>query len=660
MRLINVQDYSLINVNGPEDHPYAILSHTWGETGEVSFQDMQDLSVARTRDEWPKITETCALAQSHGIAYAWIDTCCIDKSSSAELSEAINSMFEWYKKASRCYAYLADLPASPNGNPSSNRAKDQVRADLERCRWFSRGWTLQELIAPEVVEIYDNSWTCRGTKADLRYELTRITNVDVSVLSNSEELSTIPVARKMSWAVKRLTTRPEDIAYCLLGIFGVNLPLIYGEGARAFIRLQEAIAQSTNDLSLFAWSEDEDVTSQLYYGVLARSPQQFACCRHLELVPDPLRHDTQFFTITNRGVEFQTSLKMDYTKKDYLMHLYCRDAAVKRPEGRFGMIAIRLVKTSSGFARHCAGRAFADDDDTTTSPAINDSHHWDPFMRPVHVPQFITPAESMRLIGRFYEAFRFRVKASPGVTWELVTHNPSLRKAGRDPASLRPSYWDPVRSVFLTEGYEYFTGMLYVVFSSRPDEPFVVLCGLMPHVTRPSTSESGASNSQPRLDTWVGLHPPPRSWWRVGFAPSTRAADEIDDLESLISQKTDMHYPRFLARLGQTIRSRIGSGKVLPRKAVMKYRERRETEGASEDALPTWYRLVSVSLTTKQTGLTERIHDVIISLEEKVGPEEVSKLWSVPAAEGTGARKETRRTDRDFLGMEFVRRRKHE
>ena len=603
MRLIRVQDYSLVEVTGPDDYPYAILSHTWNATGEVSFDDMKDLGVARARSAWPKIEQTCARARSQNIAYVWIDACCIDKSSSAELTEAINSMFEWYKKATSCYAYLSDLAVSPNGDPASDRARQQLRADLGRCWWFRRGWTLQELIAPKVVEFLDCSWTHRGMKASLRYEIALITNIDVSVLSNSEELSTIPVARKMSWASKRQTTRPEDIAYSLLGIFGVNLPLIYGEGAKAFIRLQEAIAQSTNDLSLFAWSEDEHSPSfQSYYGVLAQSPGQFASCRQLELIADPLRHDAQFFTITNRGVEFQTSLKMDLAKGDYLMHLDCRDATFQRSQGHFGMIAIRLVKTFSGFARHCAGRVVVDDEDDSNSAARGSN--WDAFMRPVHVPEVITPAESERLKLRFNGAFRFEVKAPPGVTWELVTHDPRVQRADQDPISLRPCCWDPARSVFLTEGYEYFTGMVNITFSSRLGEPFAVLCGLMPRTTPPSTSATESrhqGNLGAQVNAWLAIHPLDSSArWRT---VSSDAREERRELGLLMSQKKEMHYPRFLARLGQAIRARIGNGKALPNCAITLHKKSKET----------LFTVVSVSGTTQG-----RIHNVLISLEEEL------------------------------------------
>ena len=630
MRLVNTYDYSLFEAIGTHEGPYAILSHTWNATGEVTFDDMANLDVARAKSAWPKVERTCALARDQGIPFVWIDTCCIDKSSSAELTEAINSMFEWYKKAAVCYTHLFDLAESPNGDPESERARDQLRADLGRCRWFSRGWTLQELIAPKVMEFYDGSWTNRGTKAVLMCEISLITDVDVSVLSNSEELSTIPVARKMSWAAKRLTTRLEDTAYSLLGIFDVNLPLIYGEGARAFVRLQEAIAQSTNDLSLFAWSEDERHPSfQSFYGILAQSPRQFARCCQLERIADPLRHDSQSFTITNRGVEFQTSLKIDYTEGDYLMHLHCRDAAVQRPEGRLGMVAIRLVKISSGFARHRAGKVFVDDHETTNPAAPSDN--WDPFVRSVPVAKVVTPSESERLHRRFNEAFRFRVQAPPGVTWEMVTYNPELRKASRDPGSLRPSYWDPATSVFLTEGYEYFTGVVYITFSSRPNEPFAILCGLLPPTTPPGRGRLGS-----RMNPWVALCPPPVSSWRGSFSPTSRAEDRISDLKTIISLRTQMTYPHFLARLGQTIRASISRGKILPDRAMMKYREGRRSD-LPENAPPAYYRLVKVLGVTKGPS-TDRKHDILISLEEQIELEDASRLWSVRAGDEIFAR----------------------
>ncbi|PMD20384.1 HET-domain-containing protein [Hyaloscypha hepaticicola] len=240
MWLLNTTSLELEFFMSSEDHPYAILSHTW-EDGEVSFQDMQSLPNARTKKGFSKVIETCRLARQWDLSYAWIDTCCIDKSSSAELTEAINSMFNWYKKSAICFAFLSDLSAS----------EDEVQKnELWRCRWFTRGWTLQELIAPEKVEFYDQRWQWSGTKQSLQQELSAITGIDLEILEDSNLLSTIPVARRMSWASRRKTSRVEDRAYSLLGLFDVNVPLIYGEGPKAFIRLQEEIMKQNNDLSL--------------------------------------------------------------------------------------------------------------------------------------------------------------------------------------------------------------------------------------------------------------------------------------------------------------------------------------------------------------------------------------------------------------------------
>ncbi|KAK4038392.1 hypothetical protein C8A01DRAFT_17497 [Parachaetomium inaequale] len=424
---------------------------------------------------------------------------------------------------------------------------------------------------------------------------------------------------------------PQRLNYCLLGIFGVNLPLVYGEGARAFTRLQEAIAQSTNDLSLFAWfGYAPNSSSQTYSGVLAQSPRQFASesCRRLELIADPLRHDATAFTITNRGVEFQTSLIMDFDTGDYLMHLDCCDTAIRLPEGP-GVIAIRLVKTSSGFARHHADRHHADRlhvdaADGSANPANPTLRKWDPFMRPVHVPQVLTPAQSTHLRGRLSEAFQFRVDAPRGVTWELVTQSPSLA-----PGSLRPSHWDPATSAFLTEGYEYFTGMAYITFSSHLDDPFVVLCGLMPPASASAGHPQEAGNHHPRAppEPWVALHPlrpPPDSPWRSGFTPEPgpHAQNRVGDLRALISQGAGLHYPRSLARLGQTVRARIRSGKAsLPSMALMKYRERSRSTPP-----PACYRLVKVSVTTRSA---DRVHEVLISMEDQLSWAKVSEQCCV-------------------------------
>ncbi|ORY08191.1 hypothetical protein BCR34DRAFT_675109 [Clohesyomyces aquaticus] len=169
--------------------------------------------------------------------------CCIDKTSSAELSEAINSMFHWYRASARCYAYLSDVDALPGSDDLP---------DITHSRWFTRGWTLQELLAPASVQFYSSDWTFLGSKLRLCHELSHITNIDVNVLTTGT-FDHISIATRLSWARSRKTTRIEDRAYCLMGIVGVDMPLLYGESERSFIRLQKEILKTSEDYSIFAW-----------------------------------------------------------------------------------------------------------------------------------------------------------------------------------------------------------------------------------------------------------------------------------------------------------------------------------------------------------------------------------------------------------------------
>lgn len=224
---------------------YAILSHTW-EQDEVSYRDMQDLSVAQRKRGFKKIEMCCRQAAADGYNWAWADTCCIDQTSSAELSEAINSMYKWYESSMVCYAYLSDVA-------SVEKFKKKINSTLAAPRWFKRGWTLQELIAPLRVKFFSKGWRLLGSKQGLSSVLSKWTGIQVSVLEHQVTIHDVSVANRMHWASKRRTTRVEDIAYCLLGIFDVNMPLLYGEGMRAFERLQEQILRTTNDSTIFLW-----------------------------------------------------------------------------------------------------------------------------------------------------------------------------------------------------------------------------------------------------------------------------------------------------------------------------------------------------------------------------------------------------------------------
>ncbi|KAI1795469.1 HET-domain-containing protein [Ganoderma leucocontextum] len=237
----------------PESVPggYAILSHVWDER-EQSFHELRKLEAecktngANPRDlASPKIRRCCELAERHGYQWLWADMCCIDKTSSAELSEAINSMFRYYSLADVCYAYLRDVP-------SDDRLHEPGSA-FRRSVWHSRGWTLQELLAPKFVIFLSKDWVPIGSKADLAPLLQEITRIPRDVLTFKQAMVQFSVAQRMSWAAERETTRSEDQAYCLMGIFGINMATLYGEGPRAFRRLQEEIMKHTPDTSLFAW-----------------------------------------------------------------------------------------------------------------------------------------------------------------------------------------------------------------------------------------------------------------------------------------------------------------------------------------------------------------------------------------------------------------------
>jgi hypothetical protein len=270
MRLINVRTFQLEEFAENEVVDYVILSHTWGKR-EVTYHEF--LSGAWKHDDTRnrKIIRCCARAVFDGFEYCWIDTCCINKDSSAELSEAINSMYKWYAAASICYAYLEDFPESiiaggSGGDPG------EVEKTMARCRWFTRGWTLQELIAPAVVEFYAADWSEIGTKMSMQGAVSRITSIPVDVLTRAKMPRYYNVAERMSWAARRQTTRLEDEAYCLMGLFDVHMPMIYGEKRRAFRRLQEEILKLYEDYSMFAWP---NLPVHYHGSLFAPSPAEF-------------------------------------------------------------------------------------------------------------------------------------------------------------------------------------------------------------------------------------------------------------------------------------------------------------------------------------------------------------------------------------------------
>ena len=263
--------------------PYVILSHTWGEDNEeVTYKDLAE-GTGKEKIGYKKIQFCGEQAARDRLQYFWTDTCCIDKTNSTELSEAINSMFKWYQDAVVCYVYLSDV---------------QNHWDLDRSRWFRRGWTLQELLAPKHMVFFNYKWEKLNKRSNLSPAISRITGIPrrILLLNVSGDYS---VAQIMSWAAGRETTREEDIAYCLLSLLGVNMPLIYGEGARAFERLQQEFMRTSTDHSLFSWRE-----TGAERGPFARSPTEFRHCKDFAVGKE---HSLDFL-MTNRGLRINLPL----------------------------------------------------------------------------------------------------------------------------------------------------------------------------------------------------------------------------------------------------------------------------------------------------------------------------------------------------------------
>jgi hypothetical protein len=218
--------------------PYAILSHTWG-TEEVSFLDLIGKN-GKNKAAYRKILFCAEQAARDNLRYFWVDTCCIDKRNNTELTEAINCMFRWYRGAATCYAYLSDVSTSTTDS-SAETVQSAWEADFRRSRWFTRGWTLQELLAPSLVVFYSSQHKKLGDKKSLERIICEITGIPIPAL-DGRSLNTFSAAERMTWSANRQTTKDEDGAYCLLGIFSIFMPLIYGEGKEnALKRLQREI-----------------------------------------------------------------------------------------------------------------------------------------------------------------------------------------------------------------------------------------------------------------------------------------------------------------------------------------------------------------------------------------------------------------------------------
>ncbi|KAI0415062.1 HET-domain-containing protein [Xylaria grammica] len=333
MRLIDVKTLELKEFHH-DIPPYAILSHTWGDE-ELTFQeyllatgpDANKHPHIKRKQGFLKIFGACKQARSEGLAYLWCDTNCIDKKSSAELSEAINSMYAWYRDSAVCYALLTDVGVDIGGSPGA----------FKDSRWFTRGWTLQELLAPEKVVFFDEHWNILGNRAKLAQAISEVTRIHIGVLHNRNTVLEYSIAQRMSWAAERQTTRPEDIAYCLLGIFDINMPLLYGERDKAFIRLQEEIIKVSDDQSILAW---EPRNNQQQTSIFARSPNEFYFCDSITRDPEIEREP---FALTNVGLSVKLPTIKSAIGGLVLAGLNCSRELLGRSLNRDGQLVRRAT-----------------------------------------------------------------------------------------------------------------------------------------------------------------------------------------------------------------------------------------------------------------------------------------------------------------------------
>ncbi|KAI0869252.1 HET-domain-containing protein [Hypoxylon argillaceum] len=317
MFLLNTATFELRygdQANFKQGEGYAILSHRWvGD--EINFQQLHDVVAELRSGRTPsstiqidKIRGACKAARDLNFKWLWIDSCCIDKTNAVDLDETIRSMFKWYGGSKVCITYLSDVESTGGRGPSVFNSNERKGPSL----WFTRGWTLQELLAPSNMRIYNKNWDYIGTKIDHAEALSQITGIDAEYLTGKKSFRAACVATKMSWMAGRTTTRVEDIAYSMLGIFDVHMNTRYSEGGEAFMRLQQELLTASNlliDESLFAWRMPEPDAGAKFlgsrqeipwqageWGLLAASPEWFKYSGSvtLERAPDIHRPPNDF------------------------------------------------------------------------------------------------------------------------------------------------------------------------------------------------------------------------------------------------------------------------------------------------------------------------------------------------------------------------------
>lgn len=362
MHLINVNTLKLEEFTEGSIPQYAILSHRWTKE-ELTFKEISKDRPNRSKKGYQKLTKACEVAATYQVEYVWIDTCCIDKRSSAELSEAINSMFAWYANAKVCLAYLEDvkIPRTIRHGVRQTLWEGHIGLSV----WFTRSFTLQELVAPRLVDFYDGDWMLIADKRSNAYWVARVTGVDKDVLLKKRKLSECSIADRMSWAAKRTATRTEDISYSLLGIFDVNMALLYGEGVKAFRRLQEEIIRRTEDTTFLVWGHQAqyDTTRSLRapFHLLASSPKDFLKEGSGEIASERTS-PRRIFAITNIGLEMEMEI-MRWSLKTYGL-------VIARTGSRIFVLVIRKISSSNIYYRVALLR---DDIDSLRGAIVKDT-----------------------------------------------------------------------------------------------------------------------------------------------------------------------------------------------------------------------------------------------------------------------------------------------
>ncbi|KAF9472272.1 hypothetical protein BDN70DRAFT_998245 [Pholiota conissans] len=312
---------------------YAILSHTWlrSEPGEITYDLWRKRDFDLLHPGYRKLVQfSRATLEDHGMTLGWMDTVCIDKSSSSELDESIRSMYKWYEDSSICITYLAESSSI---------------TDMANDSWFTRGWTLQELIAPYTLKFYDRNWNqLTSSSNDKSHEgvqdqiklATSITTGELAL----HYMPNHPISRRMQWAAKRRVTRDEDTAYSLMGIFDVSMSIAYGEGTGlAFSRLLKEIINTTKDgvLDIFNWAGKFCSTSSF---LLPSNPQAYL--QHDENLDMLLHLPMEPLILTHLGLRVPV-LIFPFSKTN-------TPQAVFAPKGDFfGMGSIRIVEGGQGF-----------------------------------------------------------------------------------------------------------------------------------------------------------------------------------------------------------------------------------------------------------------------------------------------------------------------